>query len=205
MSRRTSMENAERRRRKWPVRLLWILAPLVMGTGMLFTTRRVLETCVVCNSIHVMDASGIGTDPFHPWWTAGRSEEVRPSAACRDFFDGNCPHRWANFSSQGGVLFFRVFTGGTLPRQPVAWRYEESDRFHAHVKRMLKEGTLSKEDLRAACSIPAVPAPADLADPEKRRLAALGIALLKESSEEEYARAWADALHPAAAAGANPR
>ena len=180
----------------------WVLGLLVLASGLAFTTRRTLDTCGACISLHVVDVSGFGTDPFRPWFEAGRSEETRLSDTCRDIFDGRCEHRWTRFSSQGGVLFFRVFTGGTLARQPLAHQYEESERFHARVVRLLKEKRLSKEDLRAACGVPALPTPADMADPEKRRLVELGVSILDGHSDEGAADAWKEALRAAPAAGA---
>ena len=173
---------------------LFVLALAGVGLGMCYTTRRTVETCEACISLHVVDVNGFGTDPFAPWWVPERLEEVRPSVTCQEFFDGRCEHRWKPYSTQGGVFMFRTFMGGTLKRQPLAWRYDESDPFRSHVVRMLKQGRLTKEDFRA------VPSPADLADPERRRLAVLGVTLLREvDGEKEYAVDWENALDPAPA------
>jgi hypothetical protein len=193
---RKSRLHADGRPSTWKrIRLpVFALGALFLLTGVLYIHRRTIDTCAICISILRKDASGFGTDPFRLWTTVTASEEIRVSDTCRDFFDGKCAHRFERFSSQGGLLFFKVFDGGTLERQPMARAYDEGDRFHARVLRLMEVKLLTKEEFREACTIPAVPTDADLADPRRRALIEKGAAILLSHGDEGIGDTWKKGL-----------
>ena len=178
----------------WLRPALLVLVPLLMAVGCIHTSRTTHEICAVCYSSLSVDVGGFGTDPYAPWWETGRNEDLRPSAACRDFFDGACPHRWEPFSVHATVFFFVSSAGGTRPQQPLASEYENNSRFRSLVEKRISSGALARADFRDACGIPASPTPADLADPGRRRLITLGVALLKDGGERNSWRPWERAL-----------
>ncbi len=171
-----------------------IAALLLFGAACLYTTRRTLSHCEICYSAHSEGTAGFGTDPYHPWWQFSSTEEFRPSSTYEDFFGGSCRHRWGHFSTNISRFFFMGMSVGGVRKQPLAWDYEDGPRFRGLVQQRLKARTLTKPDFRAACEIPGEPTEADLKDPEKRRLLALGVDLLSHGNQAKDAEVWEKAL-----------
>ena len=184
---------------------LAIVVPLVIAASIFQVSTTVHEACAVCYSSRSTDTSGFGTDPFAPWIEWNRTQEVRDSATCTEMFGGACPHRWERFSSRASMFFLMSMNGGTLAPQPLAAQYDREPRFRARVARSIQAGTLTAAEFRAACTIPANPTPADLADPGRLRLLKMGVILLEAAGESGSARAWETAQAAAAAAKGDGR